>query len=171
MRLLTITGRGHRLITTIYPIPFAGTLLKEFITTGMIISGVTTTMGIGAATGISARIGVEWIGKLMAGADRLTTPLPEPATATGADLFTMHRPDPFITHRPDPFITHRPDPFTMHRPDPFTMHRTNPFTMHRPDLITATGADRSTTTTRRDQTKGAGTGPFTAHRADLAILP
>ena len=146
MRLLTITGRGHRLITTIYPIPFAGTLLKEFITTGMIISGVTTTMGIGAATGISARIGVEWIGKLMAGADRLTTPLPEPATATGADLFTMHRADLFITHRPDLF------------------------TMHRPDLITATGADQRTTT-RRDQIRGAGTGPFTTHRADLAILP
>src|SRR5512137_1408218 len=82
-RLPTIMGRGHRLTTIIYPIPFAATLLKEFIITGIIISDVTVIMEIGEGINTSGPVGMEWIEKVMAGTDPPTTLRADQTKATG----------------------------------------------------------------------------------------
>ncbi len=104
-----------------------GTLLRESIITGIIISDVTMIMEIGGDTNISDRDGMERIGKVMGGADLRTTLQTDHIRETGTDLS--------ITHRPDRIREIGTGPLTMCRIDKNTATGADPLAIHLADLI------------------------------------
>jgi len=67
--LPTIMDRGQRLTKTAYPMPYAATLAKKFIITGMITQSVTRKMEKGKSINIFGQTGMKCIGVIAAVAD------------------------------------------------------------------------------------------------------
>jgi hypothetical protein len=147
MFLHTITDHGKPFITMIYPMPCAGTLTRESITTGTTIPDVIVILETGEGIIISGRGGVIWTETAVTGEDLLSTLREERITVTGTDLATTHRTDhtrgigtgQHIIRLTGKIMALGEDLHTTTQDGPTMAIGTGPPTMYRPDRIKGSG--------------------------------